>query len=254
MTLYLIGLGLEDEKSITLNGLEAIRNADFVFLENYTSKLVELDINKMELLFGKKIDLAERSFLENNEKILELSKKRNVVILTPGDPMVATTHIQLKIDAEEKKIPVVIINNTSVINALGNLGLEIYKLGKITSIPFAAKSFFPETPYDVIKENNSINAHTLCLLDLKPEEQKFMSFNEALEYLLNIENKRKENVLNKETLVLGCAALGSKKQMVVFGKIDNVIKKRFLETPQCLVVLSKLHFIEESSLKRYLIK
>jgi diphthine synthase len=253
MTLYLIGLGLEDEKSITIKGLEIIRTADFVFLENYTSKLVELDINRMELLFGKKIDLADRNFLENNEKILELSRQRNVAILTAGDPMIATTHIQLKIDAEEKNIPVFVINNASVINALGNLGLEIYKFGKITSIPFTAKSFFPETPYDVIKENNSINAHTLCLLDLKPEKNKFMSFNEALEYLLSIEKNRKENALNKETLVLGCAALGSKKQKVVFGKIEDVIKIRLSEIPQCLVVLSKLHFVEQNSLKKYLV-
>jgi diphthine synthase len=253
MSLYLIGLGLEDERSITLRGLEIIRNADFVFLENYTSRLVELDINRMELLFGKKIDLVGRNFLENNEKLLELSKQRNVVILTAGDPMTATTHIQLKIDAEEKKIPVTIINNASVINAIGNVGIELYKLGKITSIPFVAKSFYPETPYDVIKENNSINAHTLCLLDLKPEEQKFMSFNEAIEYLLSIEEKRKENVLSKETLVLGCAALGTKKEKIVFGKINGVMKKRFLEIPQCLIVLSKLHFVEEKSLKRYLV-
>lgn len=253
MSLYLIGLGLEDERSITLRGLEIIRNADFVFLENYTSRLVELEINRMELLFGKKIDLVGRNFLENNEKLLELSKQRNVVILTAGDPMTATTHIQLKIDAEEKKIPVTIINNASVINAIGNVGIELYKLGKITSIPFVAKSFYPETPYDVIKENNSINAHTLCLLDLKPEEQKFMSFNEAIEYLLSIEEKRKENVLSKETLVLGCAALGTKKEKIVFGKINGVMKKRFLEIPQCLIVLSKLHFVEEKSLKRYLV-
>ncbi|MEM2121250.1 MAG: diphthine synthase [Candidatus Woesearchaeota archaeon] len=254
MALYLIGLGLEDEKSITFRGLEIIRNADFVFLDNYTSRIVDFDINKMELFFGKKIDLAERNFLENTEKIIELSKNRDVVILTAGDPMVATTHIQLKIDAEEKNIPVKIINNASIINALGNIGLEIYKLGKITSIPFTTESFFPESPYDVIKENNSINAHTLCLLDLKPNEKKFMSFNEALDYLLRIEEKRKENVINDNTLVLGCAALGSKRERVVFGRVSEVINKKFLEIPQCLVILSKLHFVEESSLKKYSVK
>jgi hypothetical protein len=37
--LTLIGLGLGDVKDITLNGLEAIKNADKVFLEAYTSVL-----------------------------------------------------------------------------------------------------------------------------------------------------------------------------------------------------------------------
>jgi diphthine synthase len=37
--LYLIGLGLGDEKDITIKGLEAVKNADLVFLESYTSVL-----------------------------------------------------------------------------------------------------------------------------------------------------------------------------------------------------------------------
>ena len=39
MALYLIGLGLNDEKDITVKGLEAIKNCESVYLENYTSVL-----------------------------------------------------------------------------------------------------------------------------------------------------------------------------------------------------------------------
>lgn len=37
--LYIIGLGLGDEKDITLRGLEAVRRCDKVYIEAYTSLL-----------------------------------------------------------------------------------------------------------------------------------------------------------------------------------------------------------------------
>ena len=37
--LYIIGLGLGDERDITLRGLDAVRSSDKVYLESYTSLL-----------------------------------------------------------------------------------------------------------------------------------------------------------------------------------------------------------------------
>jgi diphthine synthase len=39
MSLYLIGLGLGDEKDITVKGLEIIKKCHSVYLETYTSLL-----------------------------------------------------------------------------------------------------------------------------------------------------------------------------------------------------------------------
>ena len=39
MVLYIIGLGLGNEKDITIRGLEAVRQCKHVFLEYYTSVL-----------------------------------------------------------------------------------------------------------------------------------------------------------------------------------------------------------------------
>ena len=39
MALYLIGLGLTDEKDITIKGLETVQKCDLVYLEGYTSLL-----------------------------------------------------------------------------------------------------------------------------------------------------------------------------------------------------------------------
>lgn len=39
MVLFVVGLGLGDEKDITVRGLESVRSCSEIFLENYTSVL-----------------------------------------------------------------------------------------------------------------------------------------------------------------------------------------------------------------------
>ena len=49
-----IGLGLNDEKGLTLEGLEEARRADRVFAEFYTNPMPALDMKRLEKLIGKK--------------------------------------------------------------------------------------------------------------------------------------------------------------------------------------------------------
>src|SRR3989344_170573 len=128
MTLYFIGLGLQDENDITLRGLAAIKKCKKLYLECYTSTL-QCDVKKLEKLYKKKISLADRDLVEQHaeQTILADAQKRNVGFLVVGDPLAATTHIDLFLRAKEKKINVEIINNASIMNAMGNVGLELYK-------------------------------------------------------------------------------------------------------------------------------
>lgn len=45
--LYFDGLGLSDEKDVTLKGLEAIRKSSRVYLEAYTSMLIGVSKEKL---------------------------------------------------------------------------------------------------------------------------------------------------------------------------------------------------------------
>ena len=183
--LYLIGLGLSDAEDITVKGLNAVKECKKLYLECYTSKL-SCSKEDLEKLYGKKVELADRKFVESGEQLLKESKKENVALLVIGDPLCATTHWDILQRAEEQKIKTEVIHNASVISAVGATGLQVYKFGKTTSIPFPQEKFEPETFYDVIKENKSIGAHTLVLLDLDPMKDKFMSVNEAIEILRKI--------------------------------------------------------------------
>jgi len=242
MALYIIGLGLGNEKDITVNGLEAVKKCSSIYLENYTSRL-QCSIEKLERFYGKKIILADREVVEKNAEstILKDAEEKDTAFLVIGDPLSATTHIDLYLRAKEKGIEIKIINNASVLTAVGITGLELYKFGRTVSIPFdkSAKSL-----YDFYKNNKSIGLHTLFLLDLSPEENKFMSIKEAVERLISLG-------LDKETLCICCAALGSEKQQIKSGKAKDIINYKFTEFPQCIIIPENLHFIEHEMIEKY---
>ncbi|MBS3108133.1 diphthine synthase [Candidatus Woesearchaeota archaeon] len=246
MTLYMIGLGLGDEKDISLKGLEIVRSCDYIYLESYTSKL-DVSVKKLEALYGKKIMIADRSLVENDAEktILKNALASKVAFLVIGDVFSATTHTDLKLRALELGIKVEVIHNASILTAIGVTGLELYKFGKVTSIPFLNDDV--RTPLEVLEKNKSIGLHTLMLLDLHPLENKFMNVHSAFEYLLKFKNK----LFNEETLVVVCCALGMEEQKIKFGKVKDLIKIKFDSYPQCLIVPGELHFMEEDSLKTF---
>lgn len=246
--LWLIGIGFGDEEDLTLRSLEVIKECDLVYLENYTS-IINFDVKKLEKLVNKKITLANRDLVENKNDIINKSKSKNVAFLVVGDVFSATTHTDLLLRAKQNNIKTSIIHNASIISAIGETGLSLYKFGKISSVPFPEKNFKPQSFYDVIRDNKKIDAHTLILLDLRPEEKRFLTINQAIKILLDIESKRKESVFTEETLCIGCARLGSNHKKIEVGKAKELLEKDFGKPPFCLIVPSKLHFIEEKSIK-----
>src|SRR5205814_1310903 len=69
--LVFIGLGLHDEKGVTLRGLEDARGADVVFAELYTSTLASTSLESVERLVGKKIRILGRAEVEDGRTILD---------------------------------------------------------------------------------------------------------------------------------------------------------------------------------------
>ena len=249
MALNIIGIGLNDEKDITIKGLDIVKKAKRVFLEYYTS-ILQVDVKKLEEFYGKKIILADRELVEkNSDKILKDALNEDIAFLVIGDAFSATTHTDLKLRALEKGIKVNVVHNASVLTAIGITGLELYKFGKTTSIPFPQKGFEPETPYNVIKENG--NLHTLVLLDLRPNENAFMTINDALTYLLIVEEKRQELVFTQNTKCLAIARLGSDDCIIKYGKVKDLMKVDFGKPLHCLIIPGKLHFMEEDALKEF---
>lgn len=242
--LTFVGLGLYDEKDITVKGLEALRAADTVFAEFYTSPLGGKTVEKMGDVYGKRIVVIERSDIEEHaeEMILKRAKHQNVVLLSGGDAMIATTHVDLRLRAIDMGIETRIIHAPSISSAVaGVCGLQNYKFGKSATVSPPYKEVISEVPYDTIRANKERGLHTLLYLDLS------MSINEALRLLEAVEEKRGEELLKKSVLV-GIARAGSDEPVVKADYLAALKNYDFGELPHVLVVPGELHFLEQEAL------
>ncbi len=250
--LTFIGLGLYGAEDISIKGLEAIKNADSVYLEFYTSNLMGTTVEEMELIYCKKIKPLSRHEVEVERKFLEEAGDRNVVFLTAGDPMVATTHVDLRTEAMKRGIEVRIIHNASILTvAPGLLGLQAYKFGKTGSIPYAEENFRPTTPYEVLRDNQSMGMHTLFLLDIK-EDGRYMNPSEAVVLLLEMGKKLEDETFSENSLVCAVSRAGSDNPGIWCGKASEALRTDFGPPLHCIVVPGKLHFMEEEALQRFM--
>jgi len=230
--LYLIGLGL-DVKGISKYGLEIIRRCKRVYLENYT---VEFPYSEGELknTIGKKIIPADREKVESLD-IVDEARKMDVALLVYGSPLTATTHISLLQEAKKCGVKYKVIYNASILDAVAETGLQVYKFGKIASMPeFEADSFM-----EVIKKNQSINAHSLVLIDIG------LKFEKVLERLEKASEKHKIK-LNK---ILVCSRLGAKNSKIIYKNIEKLKEYENIRNPYCIIIPSKLHFLEKEILE-----
>jgi len=245
MTLYIIGIGLNDVKDITVKGLEIVKKCDIVYLERYTS-LLQCSFHDLAKFYDREIVLADRNTAEQGDEIIVAEAKDNdVAFLVIGDPFSATTHVDLLKLAKEKDVKVEVINNASVMTAVGITGLQLYKFGKTTSIPFLDEHPNLETPYHVIKDNLEKGMHTLCLLDIKSEQDKFMTVQQGISVLEDIEKRLGSEIIKDNLLVVGCARLGAKDFVVKSGTVSELKKIDFGSAPHCLIIPGKMHFVEE---------
>lgn len=269
MVLFLVGLGLGDEKDVTVRGLEAIKSCDKIFLEAYTSVL-GVDKEKLEAFYGKEITVADRNMVESEaEQIYEPSKQGNVALLVVGDPVCATTHTDIMIRAKEFGCEVQVVHNASIMGAAGSSGLQLYNFGHTVSIPFFEGEWRPTSFYPKIMYNRKGGMHTLCLLDIKVKEPdfeammkgrttflppRFMSVNTCCEQLIEAEEKLGEKCYDPSTtLCVGLVRLGQPSQQIVAGTLQELLEVDFGAPLHSFIVCGDCHDLELEVLKEYLI-
>lgn len=246
--LLFIGLGLHDEKGVTLRGLEEARAADLVFAEFYTSALLGTRLEAIQALIQRPVRSLTREQVEKGTEILDAARDHRVAFLVPGDPMVATTHVDLRLRAAAAGISTRIIHGVSILTAAaGLLGLQAYKFGRATTVPFPAPGFRPTSPLDAILENRRIGLHTLVLLDLQ-EDGTFLDPKEALRALLAMAEARGTQEFGLGALVCVLSRVGSPEAKAQADRVDELMKRDLGPPLHCLVVPGALHFIEKMAL------
>jgi diphthine synthase len=248
--LVFIGLGLFDEQDLTLRGLNELRSSDKIYAEFYTSKLQNFNQKQFEQQIGKKITVLSRQETEKGIILLDSAAENKTSFIVCGDPMMATTHVDLRIRAIQKGIKTKIIHNASIITAApGLLGLQNYKFGRTTTIAYPQGNYFPMSPYEVIKENKKNGMHSLILLDIQQDNNQYMTANEAIDLLIQMESHHKKKIITPETIVCVIAQAGSHQPTVIADSINTLQTKEFGPPLHTLVLPGDLHFMEIEALE-----
>jgi diphthine synthase len=232
--LYLISIGLYNEKDLSLRALEAIKKCSRIYAEFYTSP-VKVDIKNLEKTIGKKVEVLDRKQVEKSNLIIKEAKENNIGFLVPGDCFTATTHTAIALEAMKQKIPYEVIHSSSILTAVGECGLSLYRFGRVVSLPMSREGYEPETPYLNIRKNLENNLHTLLLLDIG------MKANEAMKLLM-------ENGIKDKIVVV--SHLG-KNSLIRYGGIGGLIDKDFGELPHSIIIPAKLEFYEKEFLEQF---
>ena len=233
---YLIGLGL-NVKGISIEGLEAVKKCQKAYLESYTVDFPYSIVDLEKELKTGVINLSREQV--ESERFLNDAKQEDIAMLVYGSPLAATTHISLLLKCKKENIPSKIIHSASVIDAIAETGLQLYKFGKTASMPKWQGNYKPESFIDIINENIKIKAHTLLLVDIG------MPFSESLKQL----TEASANKVKIEKLVV-CSRMGTREQDILYNNISK-LKKKKVKSPFCIIIPSELHFIEEEALRRF---
>ncbi|MEM2124745.1 MAG: diphthine synthase, partial [Methanolinea sp.] len=176
--------------------------------------------------------------------ILEAAENQDVVLLTGGDPMVSTTHADLRIRAHRRGIKTAIIHGASIASAVCGLsGLQNYRFGKSCSVPFPRENWFPLTPAEVISANLARDLHTLVYLDIAGD--RCMTVHEGVRLLEEMSRRCGFSI----PLYVGIARAGSPHPDVFAGTAEEIFAHDFGPPLHVLVVPGSLHVVEREYLE-----
>jgi len=251
--LTFIGLGLYDERSITVEGREALRESDRVFAEFYTSRLVGADVADLEAHHGVDIEVRDRAGVERDpEPILDAAESGDVAFLTAGDTMISTTHTDLRLRAEERGIDTRVIHGVTAQSAASSLtGLQNYRFGKATTLPFPYAHGGDDVPASVvetIEANRERGLHTVVYLDIKvgtgptgadPDHEEYMTADVAAGMLAEAW---------EDALAIVVARAGSPDAVVAADRLSALADREFGDPLHLLVIPGDLHHVEADAL------
>ena len=246
--LWFVGLGISGISELSDNTISVIKNADIVYLESFTNPISEIEKEQLANMCDGEFKIAKRWLVEDGNEILENAKKREVVLISYGDPYIATTHLELKTRAVTDKIETKTIHSSSIVSSLiGEIGLQYYKVGKILTVMNDPKSMI--TPYNTISNNLLSKMHSVILLEYNEDKSFFLAPQDALSLLLDAEKIQNRKIISLDTFAIIASRIGKSDQNITSGKISNLIKKEFGNPPHTIIIPGSLHFTESNAVK-----
>ena len=235
--LWLIGIGPGDLGHMTERARSVARGCKKRYLEGYTAVLPTEQEALLESVVGPWKRMMRPS-VESPETLLDESRNDSVALLVVGDPMQATTHIDLEARCMEEGIGFEVIPGMSATSLAVSLsGLQSYKFGRQVTLPYPYGDYLATSPLEMILRNLEGGLHTLVLLDLDPTGMGFdlptpMSPSQAISTLEEMSSKwlEERDGLDSTSVVVNewegmlLSDVGTKGQRVFSGSLEEISK------------------------------
>jgi len=239
--------------------VDVLSKCEIVYVERFTSFLSEVDMRGLNALLKTNTKLVQRCFVEDGRDILETAKTKEVALVTYGDPLIATTHNELRLRAARNSIKTAILHSASgIASAIGETGLHAYKFGRMVTMMSELHSAV--TVYNTIYQNLLAGSHTLILTEYRyddndnddhddnSKEPFFLNPHSVFEKLLDAELTHKHRILSDDTFAVVASRVGTQDQKIASGKIKSLMKLEFGTGPHTIIITGSLHFTEIEAL------
>jgi diphthine synthase len=251
--LVLAGAGVHPG-SVSAEVAEAVSRADAVYVDSYTMPGVAWLVEWARRHAPDRIVVASREALESGApRIAEEARDGLVVVLVPGDPLIATTHISLLAEASARGVEWRVIPGVSgVVSAKTLSGLQYYRFGRTITIPGPWRGVKAVSIVAQLYGNLCVGLHTLLLLDVSEEGRQLDPAAGAAE-LSRLEEELAGEVGFDPILHRLMAAVveraGTPEASVYWGRLAGIRAGRWRE-PSSIVLPGIIHGSEADMIMR----
>ena len=232
--IHILGIGLRGVDSVTLGEMRILSKCERIYFETYTSISPAEAVSEISSITSKHIFPLGREDMENPAELLMEARDHDVCIIVTGDPLSATTHNQLRLDAISAGVAVNVVENASILTALpGKVGLLPYRMGPPVSLPFLTERFSPRSVLDKLGRNRQMGFHTIILLDLK--DNRTMYPEEAFSYLKQLEEKHGTGVVRNDSMFVVASGVSQAGENLSYGTFEKLSKISWKSSPSSLI-------------------
>jgi diphthine synthase len=248
--LWFVGTGIEGYRGLSLAAVDVLKKCDTVYVERFTSALSDSDLKGLNSILGKEVKPVQRWFVEDGREILEAARKNEVALVTYGDPLIATTHSELRSRAARNSVKTAVLHSASgIASIMGETGLHVYKFGRMVTMMSEPQSAV--SVYNTIFENLLAGSHTLILTEYSHDENEepfFLNPTLVFKMLLGVEHDQKHQIFSENTFAIVASRVGMKDQRIVSGKVGSLAKMDFGAGPYSAIITGSLHFTEAEAI------
>jgi diphthine synthase len=248
--LWFVGAGINGYRGLSLAALDVLRGCDKVYVERFTSALSDSDLQGLNSILGKEVRPVQRWFVEDGREILEVAKRNEIALVTYGDPLIATTHSELRSRAARNSVKTAVLHSASgIASIIGETGLHVYKFGRIVTMMSEPRSAV--SVYNTIFENLLAGNHTLILTEYSHDESTepfFLDPASVFRMLLDAERDQRNQIVSSDTFAVVASRVGMADQRIASGKMGSLAKVDFGAGPHSVIVTGSLHFTESEAI------